>query len=160
MSHLHSMPLTPPMRPTRCMRVPAVSAQRGLALLEALLATVILAIGLLGTIGMQARAYSALSEAGMRAEATMASEQLLGVIASDQANLGSYALAAGATPSAALAPWVAQTRAAIPGALIEVSIVPTAAAATARSEIAIRIRWTRTAGGTENVHQVTACIAT
>ena len=90
----------------------------------------------------------------------IASEQLLGVIASDQANLGSYALAAGATPSAALAPWVAQTRAAIPGALIEVSIVPTAAAATARSEIAIRIRWTRTAGGTENVHQVTACIAT
>ena len=146
------------LRAMRAMRAPAVSAQRGLALLEALLATVILAIGLLGTIGMQARAYSALSEAGMRAEATMASEQLLGVIASDQANLGSYALAAGATPSAVLAPWVAQTRAAIPGALIEVSIVPTAA--TARSEIAIRIRWTRTAGGTENVHQVTAYIAT
>lgn len=146
------------LKPMRRMRVPVLSAQRGLALLEALLATVILAIGLLGTIGMQARAYSALSEAGMRAEATIASEQLLGVIASDQANLGSYALAAGATPSAALTPWVTQTRVAIPGALIEVSIVPTVA--TARSEITIRIRWTRTAGGTENVHQVTAYIAT
>ena len=151
------------MRPLRALicapiRAPAVTAQSGLALLEALLATVILAIGLLGTIGMQARAYSALSDAGMRAEATIASEQLLGVIASDQANLNSYALASGAVPSATLAPWVASTRAAIPGALIEVTIVPTAA--TARSEVTIRIRWTRTAGGTENLHQVTSYIST
>ena len=149
-------PLLGPLRAPIC--ASAVPAQSGLALLEALLATVILAIGLLGTIGMQARAYSALSEAGMRAEATIASEQLLGVITSDQANLNNYALATGAVPSAVLAPWVASTRAAIPGALIEVMIVPTAA--TARSEVTIRIRWTRTAGGTENLHQVTSYIST
>jgi type IV pilus assembly protein PilV len=132
--------------------------QGGIALLEALLATLILAIGLLGTIGMQARAYSALSEASMRAEATIATEQLLGVIASDQANLASYALVSGAAPSAVLAPWYAATRASIPGALIDVTIVPTAG--TARSEVDIRIRWTRKAGAPENVHQVTAYIST
>ena len=133
-------------------------AQNGIALLEALLASVLLAIGLLGTIGMQARAYSALSDASMRAEATIASEQLLGVIASDQANLASYALVSGGTPSLALAPWVAATRAAMPGALIDVTIVPTVG--TARSEVDIRIRWTRKSGGSENVHLVTAYIST
>lgn len=132
--------------------------QGGIALLEALLATLILAIGLLGTIGMQARAYSALSDASMRAEATLATEQLLGVIASDQANLASYALTSGATPSAVLAPWYAATRASIPGALIDVTIVPTAG--TARSEVDIRIRWTRKAGAAQNVHQVTAYLST
>jgi type IV pilus assembly protein PilV len=132
--------------------------QSGIALLEALLATLVLAIGLLGTIGMQARAYSALSDASMRAEATIATEQLLGVISSDQANLASYALAAGGSPSAVLAPWYAATVAAIPGALIDITIVPTAG--TPRSEVDIRIRWTRKAGGPQNVHQVTAYIST
>jgi type IV pilus assembly protein PilV len=132
--------------------------QSGVALLEALLASLILAIGLLGTIGMQARAYSALSEASMRAEATMASEQLLGVIASDQANLANYAVAEGANPGATLAAWHAATRAAIPGALITVTISPTAG--TARSEVGIRIRWTRKAGAPTNVHQITAYIST
>ena len=132
--------------------------QAGIALLEALLATVILAIGLLGTIGMQARAYSALSDASLRAEASIASEQLLGVIASDQANLASYALVAGAAPSLLLKPWVDATQFAIPGALIDVTIVPTAG--TARSEVDIRIRWTRKAGGSENVHLVTAYMST
>lgn len=131
--------------------------QSGIALLEALLATVILAIGLLGTIGMQARAFSALSDASMRAEATMATEQLLGLIASDQANLASYALATGATPSTTLAPWYSATRSAIPGALIDVTVTPTAA--TTRSAVDVRIRWTRKAGGPQNIHQVTAYIS-
>jgi type IV pilus assembly protein PilV len=39
-----------------------------------MLAIVILGIGLLGTVGLQARAYSALSDAGARAEATLAAE--------------------------------------------------------------------------------------
>jgi type IV pilus assembly protein PilV len=132
--------------------------QSGIALLEALLATLVLAIGLLGTIGMQARAYSALSDASMRAEATIATEQLLGVIASDQANLANYALAAGGAPSPVLAPWYTATVASIPGALIDITVTPTAG--TPRSEVDIRIRWTRKAGGPENVHQVTAYIST
>ena len=83
--------------------VPARRRQGGIALLEAMLAIVILGIGLLGTIGLQARAYSALSDAGMRAEATMAGEKLLGVMTADAANLASYNLAENGTPGAAIA---------------------------------------------------------
>jgi type IV pilus assembly protein PilV len=134
--------------------------QGGIALLEALLATLVLAIGLLGTIGMQARAYSALSDASTRAEATLATEQLLGLMASDQANvrIGNYSKTAAAAPSATLAPWYNATRASIPGALIDIAVTPVAG--TPRSEVSIRIRWTRKAGGPENTHQVTAYVST
>ena len=39
--------------------------QQGVALLEVLVSVVILAIGLLGAVGLQARSYSALSDAGL-----------------------------------------------------------------------------------------------
>jgi type IV pilus assembly protein PilV len=131
--------------------------QEGIALLEALLAAVILAIGLLGTIGLQARAYSALSDAGMRAEATIAAEKLLGVMNSDQANLAAYELAANGVPGTPLAAWYTETRTRIPGAQIVVA-VDTAAGATSR-EVAITISWTRKAGMPANAHRITSYIA-
>ena len=131
--------------------------QSGVALLEALIATLILAIGLLGTIGMQARAFSALADAGMRAEATIASEKLLAQMTLDQANLASYAYSGSGTPSAAVSGWVTDTRSAIPGAglLVTVDAVP----ATTRSVINITINWTRKTGGQVNTNVVTSYIA-
>jgi type IV pilus assembly protein PilV len=131
--------------------------QSGVALLEALIATLILAIGLLGTIGMQARAYSALSDASMRAEATMASEKLLAQMTLDQANLASYAYGGSGTPSAALAGWITDTRSAIPGADLHVTV--DAVPATTRSVINITISWLRKSGGQTNKHVVTSYIA-
>ena len=54
--------------------------QRGMALIESIVAAVLLAIGVLGAVGMQARSTSALADAGMRAEATIAADRLLGFI--------------------------------------------------------------------------------
>jgi type IV pilus assembly protein PilV len=130
--------------------------QQGIVLLEALLAVLILAIGLLGTIGLQARAYSALSEASMRAEATIATESLLGIMASDRVNLGSYALAAGGTPGTRLDAWYSETRKAIPGAAVVIVI---AAASGSARQIDITISWTRKEGGATNRHQVTSYMA-
>jgi type IV pilus assembly protein PilV len=129
--------------------------QQGMALIEALLAAVLLGIGLLGTIGLQARSYSALSQAGMRAEATIAAEKLLGVMSTDQANLAAYALAANGTPSPRLADWYAETRSHVPGASITVTVTPTAGT----SRTAVEIRWARKAGEPANVHRVTSYIA-
>jgi type IV pilus assembly protein PilV len=131
--------------------------QRGVVLLEALLATLILAIGLLGAIGLQARAYSALSDAGMRGEAVIASERLLGSMSNDQTNLAEYALAANATPSARLATWHDATLAVLPGATIAITITPTVDAS--RTEVQVTISWTRKAGMPANTHRVIAYIA-
>jgi type IV pilus assembly protein PilV len=131
--------------------------QAGIALLEALLAAVILAIGLLGTIGLQARAYSALSDASMRAEATIAAEKLLGVMSTDQLNLGAYALAAGATPGERLATWYDETRTSIPGAQVVVAVTTPVGASS--SKVDITISWTRKAGAPANAHRITSYIA-
>lgn len=131
--------------------------QHGFALIEAMIAVVLLAIGLLGTLALQAKSYSALSDAGMRAEATIAAEQLLGEMTTDQANVGSYALVAGGTPSAQLAPWYNATLARIPNAGISVTVTPQPALQ--RTSVNIRINWQRKSGDLNNKHEVTAYIA-
>lgn len=129
--------------------------QRGVALLEVMIAVVILGLGMLGTIGLQARSYAALSEASQRAEATIAADRLVGIMSNDVDALAAYNVASGATPGPALAPWLAETQAAIPGALVSVAVVPE----DSRDRVDILIRWTRTAGGRENRHQLTAYIS-
>lgn len=130
--------------------------QQGFALIEALIAVALLAIGLLGTVALQAKSYSALSDAGMRAEATIAAEQLIGVMTTDQANLANYAYASG-TPSDQLAPWYNATRARIPNAVITVGITPDAA--DQRTKVDIKIQWQIKTGAQTNSHQVTSYIA-
>jgi len=131
--------------------------QRGIALLEAMLAIVILGIGLLGTVGMQARAYSALSDAGMRAEATLAAEKLIGVINTDVANVAQYNLAENGAANDTLAPWVLETKAAIPGAVLSVAVLDQPAQN--RYQVDISIRWQRKARSEANRHRVTSYIA-
>ena len=131
--------------------------QAGVSLIEALLAAVLLAIGLLGTIGLQARAYSALSDAGLRAEATIAAEELLGVMSTDSAHLDDYVLAAGDEPGERLEAWYDKTLARIPGASITVSVDE--GTAPEPDEVAIAITWQRKADAPQNRHEVRAFIS-
>ncbi|MBV7535078.1 hypothetical protein KW842_04760 [Duganella sp. sic0402] len=131
--------------------------QGGIALLEAMLAIVILGIGLLGTVGMQARAYAALSDAGMRAEATLATEKLIGVMSADLPNIGQYNLAENGTPNAQLGAWASETKAAIPGALLSVTVADQPAQN--RYQVDISVRWQRKARSDVNRHRVTSYIA-
>ena len=134
-----------------------VRSQRGIALIEALVAVVLLGVGLLGVIGMQARSYSALSDTGMRAEATIAADKLLGVMAADQANLAAYQLAKGGTPGSRLLPWYNETRTNIPGAGIQVDLAQVAG--TSRVRAVITISWARKANTAANQHVITDYIA-
>ncbi len=135
-------------------RPAAARRQRGVALLEAMIAVIILSIGLIGTVGLQARAYAALNDAGMRAEATMAADKLLGTMTADSANVANYALVDGGTPNSTMAPWVTETQQRIPGARISVTVTPQVR----RSQVDIVIRWTRKQGGVENRHLITSYI--
>jgi len=132
-------------------------ARQGFALVEALVAVALLAIGLVGMLGLQARSVSALEDSAMRTEATLAAESLLGIMSTDQANLAAYAVAEGAAPGAPLRPWHEATRARIPSATIGVTVTPGAAAAGTRVDI--RIAWTRKTGTSANQHRITSYIA-
>lgn len=141
----------PPRRPV------TARLQRGIALLEALLAVLLLAIGLIGTVGLQARSMAAISDAGLRAEATMAADHLLGIMNSDQANLAGYAVSRGGSPGARLAPWYNDTRTRIPNAQIEVVVLRTGV--TSHYRVNLLIEWTRKSGGVTNSYSVNSHIA-
>lgn len=138
--------------------------QKGIALLEAMIATVILAIGLLGTIGLQARAYSAMNDASMRAEATIASEKLFGLMSTDVGNLPAYAMAAGGTPGVVLAKWVdevkgsADNKGTVPGAVVSVAVAPLSGG-TNSTAVTVKIAWTRKAGGPVNTNTMTSYLS-
>ncbi len=131
--------------------------QQGIMLLEAILAVILLGIGLVGAILIQARSVGALSDATMRAEATMASESLVALMSNDQPNLSQYVLAAGGTPGSRLAPWAAETRRVIPNATLAVVVTPTAAST--HSRVDISISWRRKATDPLNMHTLTAHLA-
>lgn len=128
--------------------------QHGVALLEALVAVVILALGLLGTIGLQARSYSALADSAMRAEATLAADRLVGIMHNDVAGLAAYQVALDAAVPVALAAWAAETSAAIPGARYRVAVVPEPGC----TRVDLEIHWRRRQGDADNAHLVTAYI--
>jgi type IV pilus assembly protein PilV len=134
--------------------------QSGIALLEALIATVILAIGLLGAIGLQARAYAALSEADMRAEANMATEKLVGIMNNDRgvanANLLNYAKTAAGAPSATLKPWHDEVIARMPSAVVTVTVTAINAGT---SRVDMSISWIRRTGDKTNTHAITSYIS-
>lgn len=140
-------------------RQPSTRAQgsrtQGFALIEALVAVALLAIGLIGMLGLQARSYAALEDSAMRTEATLAAESLLGIMSTDQANLAAYAVAEGAAPGAQLRPWFDATRARIPAAVIGVGVTPVAGSGT---RVDLSIGWTRKAGGPANRHRITSYI--
>jgi type IV pilus assembly protein PilV len=129
--------------------------QGGMALIESIVAAVLLAVGLLGAIGLQARSASALADAGMRAEATIAADKLLGMMAVDLPNAGAYALAAGGSATTRLQPWYDETRGRIPNAQITVVVTP----ATDRTRVEITITWTRKTGAAQNAHRVVSYLA-
>ncbi|GGX81806.1 hypothetical protein GJV26_25105 [Massilia dura] len=131
-----------------------IRRQQGVALLEALVAVVILALGLLGTIGLQARSYSALADSAMRAEATLAADRLVGIMNNDVANLAAYQVALDATAPAALAAWASETSAAMPGARYSVAVVPEAD----RTRVEVALHWRRKQGDADSRHLVTAYI--
>lgn len=134
------------------LRAIARSHQRGVALIEALMAILILSIGLIGTLGLQVNSQAALAEASMRAEATIAANELIGVMNTDIDNLSGYALAKDAAPGARLTAWHANVVARLPNAGVVVEVTPTAD--TKRTAVAIEINWRRGSNGQQNKHRI------
>jgi type IV pilus assembly protein PilV len=131
--------------------------QRGIALLESLLAVLLLSIGLIGTLALQARSVGALADTALRAEATIAANGLLGVMSNDQGNLALYALGASGAPNARLMPWLTELRKNLPGASVRVTVTP--AADTSRTQVLIWIGWQRTSSGPANEHRIISYLA-
>jgi len=101
--------------------------QRGMLLIEALIAILIFSIGILGLVGLQAKAIALSSDAKHRADAAILANQLIGrlAVASPAAAAGfahhpegSAACAPSGTEGteAAVTEWLAEVAASLPGA--------------------------------------------
>lgn len=137
--------------------------QHGTALIELMIAMVILAIGLLGAVGLQARSLSALSNASARVDATIAAEKLIGLMWTDQANLASYVWdSTGNTAApAVIGNWMTETQALLPNATAVITVTPMPGSTA--SQVSIVIGWQRRTGvvGADqfNNHTIVATLA-
>lgn len=132
-------------------RVVIQEKQKGVMLLEALLAILIFAIGILAIIGMQAAAVRSVADSKYRADAAYLGNQILGDMWINRANLASYSYSGG-TPSALLAPWVNRVNAALPG-VASIANNPSIALG-ANNSVTVTIRWQppRVNSGQSNIH--------
>jgi type IV pilus assembly protein PilV len=130
--------------------------QNGVALIELMIAMVILAIGLLGAVGLQARSLSALSNAGARVDATIEAERLIGLMWTDQANLASYIWdsTGGTAAPAVIGNWMTETQAVLPNATAVITVTPVAGSTA--NLVSITITWQRRTGiaGDKNADQL------
>lgn len=74
--------------------------QSGVMLLEALIGILLFSIGILGMVSMQAASIKAGSDSNYRSEASYLANQIIGQMWTDQTNLPSYSLNAGAVTCA------------------------------------------------------------
>lgn len=124
------------------LRNPLRRAQRGLGLIDALIAIAILAFGLLGMTRLQGRTVTAATDAQLRTTASQLADELLNTVLVDTANAACYTVpAVGACGSVAAAQratdWAARVLAGLPGNVTRVVALD---AATGR--MTLSIGWT------------------
>jgi type IV pilus assembly protein PilV len=120
------------------------SGSRGVALIEALVAMLIFAFGVLGLVGLQATMTKAQTGAKFRADASNLSAELLGKMWSDSAaKLGSYATA-NCEAYQNCADWSRKLNAQLPAAAYDIRVV------VATGQVDITIRWNQAGEGQHN----------
>src|SRR5258708_13754033 len=95
-------------------RSPAQGSERGVMLIEALVAILIFSIGILAVVGMQAVAIKDVTSAKYRSEAAFLAQELLAQMWTDNGNINPYAFPGTGTPPAKIQGWVNKVQSRLP----------------------------------------------
>jgi len=118
--------------------------ERGVMLIEALIAILIFSIGILAVVGMQGVAIKSVTDSKMRSEAALLANELIAQMWTDQSNIALYNYAGTSVDScpARLQPWCNRVKL-LPGAATKVSVPApgTPAATTSGATVQIEIFW-------------------
>jgi type IV pilus assembly protein PilV len=125
------------------------TASRGISLIEVLIAMTIFAFGILGMLGMHARALSSFSDSRYRTNAALLGESLLNDIWVNRANMASYNYASGVVPSA-VQPWLSQVQATLPKGAGTITV--------AGSTVTVIVNWQPPDSATQHQHTEIATI--
>jgi type IV pilus assembly protein PilV len=120
------------------------------ALIEALVAILIFAFGIVGLVGLQMAMTRAQGSAKYRADAAYLSSHVVGQMWADRTNLAKYdsAQCAGYNPCKE---WAAKVGGTLPGGASQIAVTP------ATGVVALTVTWTTTAEGT-HTHVLTTSI--
>ena len=128
-------------------RFPAPGRERGVMLIEALVAILIFSIGILAVVGMQAVAIKDVTSAKYRSEAAFLAQELLAQMWTDNGNIGNYAYSGMGGVPVKIQPWVnrVQTRlpdgANQPPTITLTNPLPAAPAAPTGATVQIVVKW-------------------
>jgi len=116
----------------------------GIALIEALVSVLLLSVGILGLIGLQANMAANLTDAKYRAEASFLADELLGQMWVDQTNLVNYSVSSGSCTHgySACADWLGRIARQLPGGSADVALDGTS--------VTIRVIWQTPGVGTRH----------
>jgi type IV pilus assembly protein PilV len=122
-------------------------AQRGFMLLEALVALLIFAVGVLGIVGLQASMTKAQTGSKFRADAAFLAHRLVGSMWSDRSGLDNYDTSGACSSHTRCSQWLSEVANQLPAgdATVVVTTLPNGTDATGRviaAEVAITINWT------------------
>ena len=124
--------------------------QRGIALMEALIAILIFAFGVLGLVGLQATMSRAQGAAKCRADAAFLGSQVIGMMWADRNHLGSYTTG-NCTSYAPCSDWKAKVANTLPGGDFDLSYTASSGV------VALTVTWTVPVEGRHS-HVVTTSI--
>jgi len=113
--------------------------QRGVALIEALIAILIFAFGVLGIVGLQVSMTRAQSSAKFRGDAAFLANELIGTMWSDLNNFAKYDTASGNCDGyARCTDWKNKVSTVLPGGTIEIK---TWSGGNTDGDVDIRVNW-------------------
>ena len=110
------------MRATRAMtkRKPIGNSQRGVLLLEVLVAILVFSIGILAVVGLQGIAVRTATDARYRSDAAFLAGELMSQIWTDPVNVSQYNYPGAGPVPARMAGWVARVNSRLPGGVAPV----------------------------------------
>ena len=91
--------------------------QKGVMLIEALIAILIFSIGILAVVGMQSTAIRNVTDAKVRSDAGFLVDELMSQIWTDKGNINAYAYPGSGAVPARLTGWMARVNQRLPGAV-------------------------------------------
>jgi type IV pilus assembly protein PilV len=110
--------------------------QKGMALIESLMAVCLFSLGILALVGLQAVMSKNVTQSKLRGEASFLANQLIGQMWVDQTNLASYAIVSGACTASNYAKctnWNAAVQQILPSGVATVTVNG--------SNVSVRLNW-------------------
>ena len=124
----------------------SANRQKGILLLEAMIAILLFSVGVLAVVGLQANAIKNVAQSKFRSDGAFLANQILGQMWSDRSNIPNYVLPSGS--SAFVTAWATQVGNTLPNATgtnaPTITITPTAYAGPpsyTAYQITVTVRW-------------------